>query len=595
MHRLRSRPRLVILCLVAAALTLVALPADAQVSLASTDLRLASDGTGAGALAVRLKYPSSIGDYRYPDGAPVAVYLPGGFGGGDLDAGARLAQAGFVVVSFLYPGGRDGTITSDGVYDYRGDNCQRAVRDILRFAEGEATDTLGRTIDDVVPGPVLTSIVGLAPYSNGLIGLVTLDRYGADIPRAPYQCGWENPTGDQIIAGDLGSRGKDCDPAVDGDGNGVPGDDGNNPWYDPVSGYGPTTFSVDFSLLEYDPAVPAHSYADPGFRCTPVSRPGAVFHDGRTNGRLDFNPANLTCLDYDGDGVIEQSEDFQLGGITTYTPACALKVFYTSEVTHALSDLAVFPSGWPAWIATPAEADAYWPLLDVTSHWGAIASRFPGLHLMTTFTKQDHVQSQNDHPHVRQVQDGAATQSLWYRLNADASYYEAENGSLPAGYVETPANAAVPMGDLKAHAEPIGTNNDAMQVAGHAEMSDRTYRGCWWPDLSGAIRPTAVPEAEVAALSFGADRATLLWSAAGGALCYDVLRASSLRAEGGQVQLRGGSCVEEDSPDTGAIDSQIPVAGEIFFYVVKPNGIHGRYGADSAGRPRLDTDRGCEE
>jgi len=595
MHRLRSRPHLAIPCLLAAALTLGALPAEAQVPVASTDLRLASDGTGAGSLAVRVKYPSAVADYRYPDGAPVAVYLPGGFGGGDLDAGARLAQAGFVAVTFLYPGGRDGTIVSDGAYDYRGDNCQRAVRDVLRFAEGAATDTLGRTIDDVVPGAVLTSIVGLAPYSNGLIGLVTLDRYGADIPRAPYQCGWENPTSGQIIAGDLGSRGKDCDAAVDGDGNGVPGDDGNNPWYDPASGYGPSTCSVDFSLLEYDATVPAHAYADPIFRCTPVSRGGAVFHDGRANGRLDFNPANLTCLDYDGDGVIEQSEDFQLGGIITYTPACLLKLFYTSEVSHALSDLGVFPSGWPAWIATPAEADAYWPLLDVTSHWGGIAARFPSLRLMTTFTKQDHVQSQDDHPHVRQVLDGAAAQSFWYRLNADASYYAAENGTLPAGYVETPANVSVPMGDMKAHAEPIGTNNDAMQAAGHAEMADRTYRGCWWPDLSGTIRPATVPEAEVATVTFGADRATLVWSAAGGALCYDILRASSLGAEGGQVRLSGGTCVEEDSPDSAVFDAEVPAPGGVFYYVVKPNGIHGRYGADSGGRPRLDADRACEE
>ena len=125
-------------------------------------------------------------------------------------------------------------------------------------------------------------------------------------------------------------------------------------------------------------------------------------------------------------------------------------------------------------------------------------------------------------------------------------------------------------------------------------MSDRTYRGCWWPDLSGAIRPTVVPDAEVESLSFGADGGTLVWSAVGGALCYDVLRASSLRAEGGQVLLSVGSCVEEDSPDTATIDSEVPAAGRVFYYVVKPNGIHGRYGADSAGRPRLDADRGCE-
>jgi hypothetical protein len=59
--------------------------------------------------------------------------------------------------------------------------------------------------------------------------------------------------------------------------------------------------------------------------------------------------------------------------------------------------------------------------------------------------------------------------------------------------------------------------------------------------------------------------------------------------------MSGGSCVEEDSLDTVATDAEIPAAGSVFYYVVKPNGIHGRYGADSVGRPRLDADRGCEE
>ena len=64
MQWLRSLPHLTVPILLAAALTLVALPAVAQVQVASTDLRLASDGTGAGSLAVRVKYPSAVADYR---------------------------------------------------------------------------------------------------------------------------------------------------------------------------------------------------------------------------------------------------------------------------------------------------------------------------------------------------------------------------------------------------------------------------------------------------------------------------------------------------------------------------------------------------
>ncbi len=582
------------LCASALVLALATQPGFAQVPLASQDLRLPSDGAGAGTLSVRVAYPASAPDFRYPDGAPVVVYLPGGFGGGSLAAGARLAQQGFVVVTFLYPGGRDGAFRSDGVYDYRGDNCQRAARDVIRFAEAATVDLLGRTIDEVVPGPVLTSIVGLAPYSNGLIGLVALDRYGAAIPRAPYQCGWENPTNDQIIVGDLGTRGKDCDPTVDTNGNGVAGDDGDNPWYDPVSGYGSTTFTLDLSRLAFDPLVAA-TYTDPILLCPPASRAGAVFHDGRANGRLDTNPSIAGCLDYDGDGRIETTEDFSLGGVVTFDASCGLKLHYSSEVTHALEDRGVFQGSWPSWIATPPEADAFWPLRDVTVHWSGLAARFPDLHLMTTFTKQDHVQSQSDHPHVRQVMDGAATGGLWYRLNPDAAYFQAVNATLPPGYVETPANDSIAPGGMKAHAAPVGTNNDSLQAAGHAEMADRTYTGCWWPELDSTIRPTRIPSAEAGNLGFGADKRTISWPAASGAYCYDVLRGNilDLADDGSLVSLGGGPCVEEDSPDTQSWDAATPPVGSAFFYVVKPNGIHGAYGAASNGHARADLVHAC--
>ena len=208
----------------------------AQVPLASADVRLQSEGAGGGTLAVRLTYPASVTNYRYPDGAPVAVYLAGGFTPGGLGGSPRIPQQGFVLVTFIYPGGSEGATASDGIYDYRGDNCQKALRDMIRFAGGVATDTLGRLIDDVVPGPVHPGLVGLAPFSNGLIGLITLDRYGAEIPFTPYHVGWENPTSGQIVAVELGGIRDDCDPATDSDGNGIPGDDGRNPWYDPANG-----------------------------------------------------------------------------------------------------------------------------------------------------------------------------------------------------------------------------------------------------------------------------------------------------------------------------------------------------------------------
>lgn len=576
------------------ALAFLAGPARAEVPLASTDLRLPSEGAGGGTLAVRLTYPADVRDYRYADGAPVAIYLPGGFGAGSLAAPPQIPWQGFVLVTFLFPGGEGADGSSDGVYDYRGDDCQRALRDVIRFAEGAALDSLGRTIDDVVPGPVHPGMLSLAPFSNGLIGLVTLDRFGAAIPFAPFHVGWENPTNGQIVNGELGVIRDDCDGSVDSDANGLPEDDGRNPWYDPSTGYGATSFIVDTSRLAWDAAVPQH-FTDPAGRCPPADRNGAVFHDGRTNGRLDFRPGLLGCTDFDGDGLLETTEDYQLRAIVSFSPSCVVKTYYSPEITAALAARGVFPGSWPPWIATPAEAGTFWDLRDATQHWDGLFARFPGFRAMTVFSAQDHVQSQPDHPHVRQVMDGVTSRGGWYRLNADATYFQEVFGSLPPGYVETPADAAVPAGMLKAHAEPKGTSSNWMSAAGHAELADRLHAGCWWSDLDVPLRPAVDPAAEVTGVAIAGDRNTVRWIAAAGAFCYDLVRGdvALLADDGSGVTLTGAACLAEDTPETVVLDTDRPDAGQAWYYVVRPNGLHGAYGAASNGHPRREPAEAC--
>jgi len=572
-----------------------ALASAQSVPLASADLRLPSEGAGTGGtLAVRLSFPASEADYRYLDGAPVAVYLPGGMRPGSLSGGERIAEAGFVVVKFLFPGGREGSTSSNGVYDDRGDACQQATRDVILFAMDAATDSLGRTIDDIVPGKVRRGIVGLSPFSNGLVGLVTLGRYGKALPYAPYQVGWENPTSAQIVTGDLGMTRDDCNPALDSDGDGVPGDDIRNPWYDPATGYSPTTLALDFSRLEFDPAYPK-IFEDNAGVCASRSKGGAVFHDGRANGRVDFVPAKPGCFDLDADGALETTEDYVLGEWHTFDAACALKLHYAPETTRALRDRGVFSGRWPPWIATVEETEAFWQLRDATRYWDAIAALFPRFKAMTVFTRQDHMQSQVDHPSVRQAMDGMLARGLWYRLNADAYYYQAVNGSLPGGYVETPANAAVPAGSMKAHAEPLETPNAQMAAAGHAEMADRLYSGCFWPDLFSSLRPGGVPETEARTLSIDPGRISIRWTPAAGAFCYDVLRGdvAALAIGGGRVNLVGATCVENDSSDAASNDLATPAPGRAWYYIVKPNGIDGTYGTASDGSVRTDAGRAC--
>lgn len=569
-------------------------PALAQISLTSVDIRLPSGSTGGGTLAVRVTYPSSTSNYRYPDGAPVAIYLPGGFNAGTLYEGSYIAEQGFVLISFLYPGGNEGAFSSDGTFDYRGNLCQLALLDVIRYASGAATDSLGRTLDALVPGSVHPGMVGFAAYSNSLIGLITLDRYGASIPITPYQTGWENPTNDQILAYDLGINAYDCNSQVDGNGDGIATDDGDNPFYDGVTGYGATSFTVDYSRLSFDPSA-SLTWTDPESRCSPVILNGVVFLDGSPNGVLDYSASTPGCLDFDGDGLLETTEDFRLGAWRTFDASCNLKLYYSRQVTQLLASSGIFGGSWPSWLATAAQAAAFWNLRDSTVHWDGVRSRFPDFHAMTVYTKLDHVESQPDHPHVRQVMDGAMSRGLWYRLNADAVYYAAVNGSTPPGYVETPAKAAIPSGQMKTHAEPIGTNKDDMMAAAQAEMADRLHAGCWWADLGSTIQPGVTPAPEVGAVNWAANGNSFTWSAPAGAFCYDVIKGTlrTMTDNGQVVALNNASCLEEDSPDTTAVDTAVPLKGKGFYYLVKPNGVHGSYGSSSAGHPRQDVGKVC--
>jgi hypothetical protein len=539
-------------------------------------------------------YPSSTSNYRYPDGAPVAIYLPGGFNGGTLLEGSFIAEQGFVLIRFLYPGGHEGSFSSDGPFDNRGDLSQKALRDVILYAAGAVTDSLGRTLDALVPGSVHPGMVGFAAYSNALIGLTTLDRYGASIPITPYQTGWENPTNDQILTFDLGINAFDCNSQLDGNGNGIAADDGENPFYDSPGGYGATQFMVDYSRLSFDPLA-TMTWDDPGNRCPPATPNGVIFLDGSLNGELDYSASSPGCLDLNGDGLLETSEDYRLGAWRTFDAFCNLRLYYSRQVTQLLASSGIFGGSWPSWLATMAQAAAFWNLRDSTVHWDGVKSRFPDFHAMTVYTKLDHVESQDDHPHIRQVMDGAVSRGLWYRLNADAAYYTAVNGSTPPGYVETPANASIPPGQMKAHAEPIGTGKDEMMGAAQAEMADRLHAGCWGANLGSTIRPSVTPAPEVGAINWAANGTSFTWTAAAGAFCYDIIKGTlrTMTDNGQIVALNSAVCLEEDSPDTTTVDTAVPALGKGFYYLVKPNGLHGVYGNASNGHPRKDTGKAC--
>ena len=481
---------------VAPALAAVALAlalAPRLTSAVDTRVPSAAAGTG-GKLAVRVLAPPLS---RYADGAPVVVIAPGGHEPGSLGSGVPLTAQGFVLVTFFFPGGRDSVFRSDGLYDYRGPGCQLALADVLRFASGALADSAGRTISDLAGMQCAADDVGVLALSNGgSITPCTLGDYGTALPGVRYMVGWENPTGPQTINADLGRTSYDCNAALDGDGNGVATDDAKNWAY---AAYDTQTCVMDHTNLAWDPAFPVR-YSDFAHVRPTVIVPGTLFFDGNGNGTCDTVPgAQQRCLDLNGNGRLDPTEDYVVTGLPAYGPATegdSLKVFWSPTLLAAARDQGLFGPQWPAHAATPEMAQSYWDARDATRFYAPLGAARPDFAALLLYRKGDHVQAEDDHAHVRQAYDGFMNHGMWCRLNPDSSYY-ALFAAPPAGYVETPANAAVAGAEMKAHGEPNTVNLNTFDVAGVCEMADRVHYGVWDADLHGTIAPEsalAVPD-----------------------------------------------------------------------------------------------------
>ncbi|HDN79597.1 MAG TPA: hypothetical protein ENG33_03925, partial [Chloroflexi bacterium] len=369
-------------------------------ALTAVDINLPSESTGSpnGTLAIRV-YAPAAGKARYPEGAPVVVQVQGGDASGFLGNNFPPEADDLVTIALVFPGGTDPITgrSSDGVYDHRGPQSIAALRDVILYAAGQLKDDQGRTIDDVVPVPVLHDNIGLIGFSNGgNIVVAVAALYGEELaPYLRYIIQWESPVSSQIATVDLGRVRMQCPAGKRGENNFV------NPRY---TAYGPYTLEVDYSDLAYDPSNPVFP----------------IFHDGNGDGRYTtvVDPATgCKTPDLDLDGVLELDEDFPLGAYED-----GVKRVYSRPVSHALAERDVFAGAWPADIATPEEADAYWDLREAVRLYDEALSKVPGLEGMVLASVQDHVQSTPDKPHIRQAFEGWRRNSAWVQINPDPAY-----------------------------------------------------------------------------------------------------------------------------------------------------------------------------
>ncbi len=452
------------------------------------DVRVPSDGAGGGTLAVRVWSPESPKKFRFHEGAPVLVFVLGGQSPGDLARGLRgVTRAGVIQITYNYPGGGSGRLKSDGEYDYRGMNCIKATRDVIRFALGELTDAQGRRLDEIVGGPVCFDNVGvLGSSSGGMMFFSTFAQYPEALKNLAFYVGWENPTTGQTLLFDLGSRqgrGRKLLP---------------NPAF---VRYGPTSCKMDFSKLKWDP----NARAD--FRDTRLMNrggfgmgrrySGALYLDNNGNGRCDVRPGHNpdNTFDRNGNGKIDPDEDWAFAYIAQYDKQGRLKVYYSQEVIDAAFERRVFgDAGPPKFIATPEECRAYWKIRNSLRAFPLIKKYAPKLKVILVAGAEDHVQACPAHPHIQQAYDGLRAAGVWCRLNPDAAYVKHLIGPRLRGrLVDNDANRPIPVGQMKRFVHPVdaGAPKPIFQLAAVLELADRIHAKNFKPNLSRVLYPNA--------------------------------------------------------------------------------------------------------
>jgi hypothetical protein len=401
----------------------------------------------------------------------VLIWGAGGYEAKGISHGLPPETDGVIIISFLFPGGEDTAagLSSDGTYDYRGVRSIAAMRDVILYAAGELSDSQGRSIDEIVPVPVLHDNIGLEGVSNGgNIVVAVAAQHGQDLAgHLRYVIQWETPVSSQAATRDLGR-------IVLEPGHPHQGDFTNPRYVD----YGRRILDVTYDDLTYDPDATMRR----------------IFHDG--NGDDEYTTVadpftGLQTPDLDLDGVLQLDEDFPLDPFPH--PSGALEV-YSRAVTQALADRHVFTDTWPSDIANPAQANVYWYLRESVWLYDQALTHLPGLEAMVLCGVRDHVQAPRDKPHIHQAFDGWRNNGARVQINPSPAYLIEGDPDL-AGRDDLPNRVPNQPPDDWSGAElyclPPDVPKAIYQLAAVYQMADRA-QGVNVPAPPGAERITYV-------------------------------------------------------------------------------------------------------
>jgi hypothetical protein len=418
------------------------------------DIRVPSIAAGNdGTLAVRVISPT-FGNERYKEGAPVIIFMQGGYEVKGIGHSLPNTVDDIIIVTFIYPGGIDpwSNISSDGVYDWRGENCIKALRDVILFCTGMLKDSEGRNIDEIIPASVLHDNIGLIGISNGgnIISAVSAIYGDLFAENLRYIIQWETPVNSQIACRDLGRVVLDWTTGIRGD--------YENPYY---LNYQYPFLEVDYSNLAYNNTLSRFQ----------------IFHDGNNDGEYTtiLGGQGVQTPDLNNNDKIDIGEDYPVGNYSDGN-----KYIYSREITMGLAEHDVFNGEWPEDIANVSEANRYWNLRESVVLYNRIVEKIPNIETMILASVDDHVQIEDTKPHVRLAFDGWKTANAnWIKINPDRSFLIkadprlAKHNDLPNTKPNLPPSNWT---DHQSYCYPDDIYDGTVQLAAIYQMADRAQR-----------------------------------------------------------------------------------------------------------------------
>jgi len=429
--------------------------------------RLPSSVAGTEGLRLRINAPEQP---RYENGAPVVMYLPGGFQGDGLkERETGLTDQGFVEIRFNLPGnGENQDLSGGGPYDYRGVGSLIALRDIIQFANGSITDKDGNTLSDLIgPATPRSDNVGLIGWSmGGSTNICVAGRWGHTFQLA-WIVNWESPVGDGMPQAECGAKLE----------SGLrPNTMEVNPAYDPVIG------SWNLSTLAFDPQIQI-----PILENTQEHVTGGLFFDMNQDGQVDMS------IDYIPYPLVFEMQD-------------GLKAYYSERLRDKASQQNLFPAVPPSHIPSTTEIRQFWAVRNGARWIDSTIIKLPDLMFIIVANDTDHVQRSPDHPHVILQYEGFVNAGCRFvRLNPDRSYVESLLGHADPRAVDNPAFMSLDRTDMKSVVEPVDANNrddigyTLIAAAAACELADRTQFNNISDQTDGLltdVKPAVIPDPE---------------------------------------------------------------------------------------------------